>query len=198
MVKRAKSLTRSRAMKESWAKRRKSPMREQARKTKIYEYQKKATKAAQAGELVKPKDEPQVEPKFYILWAPSSNKPPRIRFGTVEKVRAVADIMVQKYLMPIYVMESVELHKIGKSEVVPYWGPPAKEQPNSSPESFTVSASTIPSRQGQPWDQIQDNYLTELWYQGIRSIPELARLLGRSELAIEYRLEALMIRPRSE
>jgi hypothetical protein len=181
MVKRAKSLTRSQAMKESWAKRRKSPMREQARKR-----------------TVKADPKPQGDPKFYILWAPSSNKPPRIRFGTVEKVRAVADIMVQKYLMPIYVMESVELHKLGKSEVVKCDGPAVKEQPSPAPESFTVSASSIPSRQGQPWDQIQDNYLTELWYQGIRSIPELARLLGRSELAIEYRLEALMIRSRSE
>lgn len=67
------------------------------------------------------------EPKFWILWAPSSNKPPRIRFGTLEKVREVANIMVDKYHSDFYVMQSVEVHKLGKPTVVPFTGRPAKK-----------------------------------------------------------------------
>lgn len=171
---------RSEAMKESWARRRNSPMREQARKR-----------------VAQPK--PQGEPKFWILWMPTSNKPPRVRFGTLEKVQEVADIMVNKYHQPIYVMESVELHKFGKPEVVKYDGAPAKE-PKAEPyppDTFQVSAEYIPpplSMQGQSWDDTQDNKLYQLWQRGYRHIPELAKRMGRSELAIQYRLEALHLR----
>lgn len=171
---------RSEAMKKSWAKRRNSPMREQARK--------RATQSKSQG-----------EPKFWILWMPSSHKPPRVRFGTLEKVQEVADIMVNKYRQPIYVMESVELHKLGKPEVVKYGGAPAKELKAEPcpPETFKVSAEYIPpplSMQGQPWDDAQDSKLYQLWMSGHRHPYELAKRMGRSELAIQYRLEALHLR----
>jgi hypothetical protein len=183
MAKKVKSLARSLAMKKSWAKRRNSPMREQARKRTVAK--------------------PQGEPKFWILWMPSSHKPPKVRFGTLEKVREVAGIMLQKYRQPIHVMASVELYRFKNPdvEVIAYNGPPAKDPVAKPcpPETFHVSATPPPlANHGQMWDQQQDNRLTELWYQGIRSIPELAFRMGRSELAIEYRLESLMIRPRRD
>jgi hypothetical protein len=179
---------RSLAMKASWAKRRNSPMREQARKREV-----------QPKELG--------EPKFWILWAPASHKPPKVRFGTLEHVRNVADIMVDKYHQDIYVMQSVELHKIGKAEVIAYTAGPKKEAPVSIEKEVLEKIKAqhelrrIPPplfRQGQPWDQDQDNYLTGLWYNGMKDVRLLAERLGRSELAIEYRLEALMLRPRND
>lgn len=187
MVKKKVSATRSRAMKESWARRRNSPMREQARKRTSQPKEKK----------------PVGDPKFYILWMPSSHKPPRVKFGTLEKVQEVADIMVRKYHHPIYVMESVELHKFGKMDVVKCNGPQIKDPIATPcpPETFKVTGEYIPpplSMQGQPWDDTQDSKLYQLWQSGYRSIPELANRMGRSVLAIQYRLEALHLRPREE
>lgn len=185
MAKKKISLVRSRAMKESWARRRNSPMREQARRR-----------------TAKPK--PKGEAKFWILWMPSSNKPPRIKFGTLEKVKEVAGIMVKKYHQPIYVMESVELHKFGEPEVVKYDGTPAKDsicRVYPPPETFQVSAEYIPpplSMQGQTWTQAEDDKLISLWNQGYRTLGQLAYRTGRSELAIRYRLEALHILPRED
>lgn len=188
---------RSEAMKRSWAERRNSPMREQARKRT---------------EQPKPKG----EPKFWILWGPLSDKPPRVKFGTLDHVQKVADIMVEKYHQPYYIMESVQKHAFGKPEIVKYDGPPAKEPvaepaPLLQPPGLTVTnqkrcplkhfeefnvMERIPpllSMQGQPWDRAQDEKLYQLWQSGYRHIPELAKRMGRSELAIEYRLSTLGI-----
>lgn len=175
---------RSEAMKASWARRRNSPMREQARRR-----------------ASKPKDNGR--PKFWILWAPISHKPPRVRFTTLEKVKEVADIMVKKYRCSIYVMESVECHNINTQvEVVKYTGKSVKE-PKAEPcppETFLVSNPPL-SMQGQLWDDTQDKKLTRLYWEfrGYSDLlTTLAKAMGRSELAIEYRLEALGIRRRSE
>lgn len=179
--KKVKSLTRSLAMKKSWAERRASPMREQARKR----VQKK----------------PVGEPRFWILWAPTSTKPPTIKFGTMEKVREVADIMVQKYRTRFYVMESVEVHQLSKPETVPCNAKPSvilepEEKPKQTPFLWMIPAPG--SMQGQPWNQVQDDELCRMWYTGNRNLTLLASHMGRSELAIEYRLEALGLRPRRD
>lgn len=197
---------RSEAMKRSWAERRNSPMREQARK-----------RSNELGDKVSRQDlksKPKGEPKFWILWGPLSEKPPRVKFGTLDHVQKVADIMVEKYHQPYYIMESVQKHAFGKPEVVKYDGPPAKEPvaepaPRLQPPGLTVTnqkrcplkhfeefnvMERIPpplSMQGQPWDRAQDEKLIRLWINGARDIRILAERMGRSELAIEYRLSTL-------
>lgn len=185
--KKAKSLTRSLAMKKSWAERRASPMREQARK--------------------RAQKKPAGEPRFWILWAPTSTKPPTIKFGTMEKVREVADIMVQKYRTRFYVMESVEVHQLSKPETIPcnakplevreYQEKTKEERPQRAPYSLWMIPAPG-SMQGQTWDQIQDDELCRMWYRGCRDLDRLSEHMGRSALAIEYRLEALGLRPRCD
>lgn len=178
--KKVASVIRSIAMKKSWAERRKSPMREAARKR-----------------AAAPKDKGQ--PKFWILWAPSSYKPPKIRFGTLEKVREVARIMVEKYRCEFFVMESVELHKLSSQmEVVKYGATEKKKaetKEETAPFTFQVRPSPPPLfNQGRSWDQEQDNYLMMLWHNGFRDLNVLGDKMGRSGLAIEFRLDALKLR----
>lgn len=198
--KKTSSQIRSEAMKKSWAERRNSPMREQARK-----------RSNELGDKISGQDlksKPKGEPKFWILWGPLSDKPPRVKFGTLDHVQKVADIMVEKYHQPYYIMESVQKHAFGKPEIVKYDGPPAKE-PVTKPaamcavkhfEEFKVTERIPPplSMQGQPWTQDQDNKLIRLWSGFSKDARFLAERMGRSELAIEYRLEALGISARDD
>lgn len=159
-------------------------MREQARKRTV------------AAKAVKPK--PEGKPKFWILWSPSSHKPPRVRFCTIEKVREVAATMVNKYHDEFYVMEAVELHSMGVPTITKCDGKSDKEGTRIFDPILSIQGS--PSMQGQPWDFTQDEKLTRLFWEfrGYTEIlPILARAMGRSELAIEFRLDSLGLRRRN-
>lgn len=45
---------------------------------------------------------------FYILWCPSSTKPPKARFDTEDHAHAVADKMAATYNETVYVLRAVE------------------------------------------------------------------------------------------
>jgi hypothetical protein len=145
---------------------------------------------------------PKGEPKFWILWAPDSHRPPKVRFGTLAHVEEVANIMVNKYHQDIYVMQSVQLHRMGKPEVVTYT---AKAVPKKvekieprHPKPFRGAIIPPPlANHGHSWTQDQDDSLIALWAFGARDVEELARRTGRSPRSIEYRLDALGLRPRS-
>jgi len=147
---------------------------------------------------------PLAQPKFYILWSPQSDKPPRKRF-TLAKAEEVADIMVKKYGTQFYVMESVALHQMGKPERIPYTGPEPKEgkqldddrlrRPGVSDPFFYAASQTggEPVNAFKSWDDFQDRKLRKLYHAG-GTISQIAVVMGRSVLSIEYRLSHLGLR----
>lgn len=182
MVKKKVNQTRSLAMKKSWAERRNSTMREQARK--------RAAKPKENGEA-----------KFWILWAPSSHKPPRVRFTTLDHVNKIADHMVNKYRMEVYVMQSVNLHRLSSPEVVPYNGKPKAVEEPKEVKKNTFQVTSLPQplqNHGQAWDA-QEKEQMVCMYAGTagytkHTISQIAAALGRSEYAIECQLHNMGIR----
>lgn len=144
-------------------------------------------------------ERPAAEPKFHIIWSPQSDKPPRVRFNR-DKAEEVADIMVKKYGTQFYVMSSVSLHQMAKPERIPCTGkevPRATETDRFSEAVQNVSNIPKPvdppapmSNAGQHWSIDQDRYLRRLHNQG-RTWSYIATAMGRSKLAIQYRLEHL-------
>lgn len=133
------------------------------------------------------------EGKFYILWSPQSDKPPKIKF-TAKKAEEVADVMVKKYGTQFFVMQSVSLHQIGKPERISYTGKEAKQPELKEQILEQVSRSIDPpapmSNAGAHWSIDQDRYLRRLFNQGM-TWAYIATAMGRSKLAIQYRLQHL-------
>ena len=147
--------------------------------------------------------------KFYIIWCPTSDKPPRKRFTKV-KAEEVARIMVEKYHTSFFVMQSTSLHVPGSPVRIPYTGREVKEKPVKGP-SILMDIESRNSR-GQPvvlvgtnpcpnafksWDSYQDIRLKKLFRQG-NSLQQIATQMGRTMLAIQYRLDHLNLQKMSE
>lgn len=45
-------------------------------------------------------------PRFWLLWNPCSNKPPRVKFTTQEHAERIAERMADEWRQPVYVLEA--------------------------------------------------------------------------------------------
>lgn len=50
--------------------------------------------------------------KFYLLWNPCSNLPPKIKFATRKEAEQVADDMARRHSQPFYVLRALSFHEV--------------------------------------------------------------------------------------
>lgn len=139
------------------------------------------------------KERVSAQPKFCIIWCPTSDKPPRIRFN-VKKAKEVANTMVQKYGQEFFVMQSLTLHRPGVPEVVSFTG---REKKPASAKLTDIIRAQDPDfkvqygcRQGASWTAEEDRWL-KFYFHRRESVQQLAKRMGRTMLAIQYRLDHL-------
>jgi hypothetical protein len=80
--------------------------------------------------------------KFWILWCPTSDKPPRVRYSSVAEAEKVADIMAQKNPGMEFIVCEAQFGKARskKVEKTPYTKKPKKPKVVKTEEKKTLSS----------------------------------------------------------